>query len=181
MPLNISDSIPTVRGRASQRWFPFRMRSAITPPWRAGVCFLNRSSSSTKNKLELRRVEARRSTALFERQLCEAAALVQPTLKQITERRSGRKRFARSQRGPRNRIPQRSSANPAIGLGTGLLENRRATCFDVFTAATASSDGFAWFFASLRCEGLQQFRKRPQFGRSSDQTVARQRFKIIVG
>ena len=43
---------------------------------------LNRSSSSTKNKLELRRVEARRSTALFERQLCEAAALVQPTVKQ---------------------------------------------------------------------------------------------------
>jgi hypothetical protein len=47
---------------------------------------LNRSSSSTKNKLVLRRPEARRSTALFERQLCEAAALVQPTLKQITER-----------------------------------------------------------------------------------------------
>ena len=35
---------------------------------------LTRTTSTTKNKLELRRVETRRSTALFEHQLCEAAA-----------------------------------------------------------------------------------------------------------
>ena len=52
---------------------------------RSGKNF-NRSSSNTKTNWKLRRVDgfipARRPTALFERQLCEAAALLQPTLKQ---------------------------------------------------------------------------------------------------
>jgi hypothetical protein len=69
----------------------------------------------------------------------------------------------------------------ATGQGTGSPGNRPATCFDVFTAATVFSMDSRGSSRASVVRGLQQFGKRPQFGRSRGQTVARQRFKIIVG